>query len=145
MNLVFPSKTDAIMRANHLVHPDAVLRKLRILAVLGVIRERNGTWEKIVPPKDDSWDSPVNSLPKPVKNLIQCKVCGKDTYHERYCCVACKTKGMSKPLPKCQVCGNTCKRHIRTFCSKECRDKSQIGNRLMMSGGKRRMVNRRKS
>lgn len=141
MNLLFPSKTEALIAANRLIHPDAVLRKLRRLSLIGAIRQRNGFWEAAPRPKDDPWDAPVNSMPGPEKRLIKCKVCGRDTYHTKYCCLACKNRGMSKPLPKCLLCSNTVKNHKRTFCSKACRDKAQIGNHLRMRGGKRVMIN----
>lgn len=141
MNLVLPAATDAIIAANRLIHPDAILRKLRMLSLVGAIRERNGIWEPVPRPKDEPWDAPVNAKLKSEKRLIQCKTCGKDTYHESYCCVACKTIGLRKPRRNCPICGATVNKRCNTYCSKQCRDRSQIGNRLMMVGGKRRMVN----
>lgn len=38
-----------------------------------------------------------------------------------YCSRTCASASQSKPLPKCEVCGKTCKRHSRRFCSSSCK------------------------
>lgn len=40
---------------------------------------------------------------------------------QRYCCVSCRSAARQKQLPLCEVCGETCSRPTRRFCSRECK------------------------
>lgn len=171
MNLLFPSKTDAIIASNHLIHPDAVLRRLRRLELIGVIRQHKGVWKVVPPPVDEPEPTSIvgqqklsrrddgkcanpgcNNLARKdgkfcsracvnssmVKNPRKpCLICGNITGNLKYCCSACRSKGIRKPLPRCRLCGNEVSTHERIYCSRVCHAESQRGNAPNMSGGRR--------
>lgn len=130
MNLAFPRTTDALMAANRRIHPDAVLRKLRILAVLGVIRERNGTWEKLPPPPKDE-----EEVVPSVWNYGKCRICSAPVGRTdaKYCSRECSHKGGAHrqhlPRPNCRMCGKKVGTPKNIYCSKTCHSDGMRGRK----------------
>jgi predicted nucleic acid-binding Zn ribbon protein len=127
MNLSFPSKTDALLLANRLVHPDAVLRKLRILAVLGVIREHRGVWKVLPKPVDEPDPEPIVKQPRLAKRAdgrCACPGCKNPTRLDATFCSRKCVYNAIRTIPEkpCKVCG-TATRNAK-YCSMACKLKA---------------------
>jgi hypothetical protein len=135
MILFFPNSTRSIMSANPRILADAVLARLRVLSLLGDIREIRGTWYSIRKDHDEDLQrAHSNNLPRRSRaTMPNCIVCSKPCSRTRskFCSVACHAKHQRKPRAKCKRsgCANLVKKPEKIFCSLDCCNEYKRGVR----------------
>jgi len=64
-----------------------------------------------------------------------CSYCGKEFQRKhwnnpKFCSLECSSKSQKKPLPICELCGKTCSKLGRRFCSPECKKQWYRGDKV---------------
>jgi len=67
------------------------------------------------------WIAKKKVLDRPCANCGKAMPYNSSNPKQRFCSYECSSASQRKPLPLCEMCGETCHRTTRRFCSRECK------------------------